>query len=883
MRLRKPFTLLTLFLLVSLACQVVPTPPPLKSTLRPRFTPTTTSLPPTASPTMPVVALTPAATSAPSDLPPFPYRSDQPFPAVELVDWQAGSLAATADTPLPASLAQVENLAVTAGLTMRQRALLAEQGFVVIHSQEAQFGDIRQRVALRYGQPYYLTTDAAYHSLDLSLDELLAALEREELHRRLTDVIGATLKETLSYLPIVQGGTLEADVRLAAAYLGVALKLLDPAAVLNEAIDAPVMAQVEQVLAARGPEEARLIPGFQDDFAAYRPAGHYASNPGLAAYFRGLTWLGRVTFPPDERYPGDTPSRAPLIITLALRRALLPAVNPAEPTPGVTALPGETAPSPTAVMTALAGDRSAAQEWALLQETLAFLLGPSVDFGPPEYAAWMDQVYGRAVTVVGLADAGNWETFLDFANQMAPTQIDPGIALSLGITSPLGSWRFLGQRYRLDDQVLQNLVSGRLNSPERPRLLPSGLDWMAALGSSAARQALEAAGETSYPNYAGRLLSLQEMVLKRYSSAWNATAFDALQYAYLPGMALTGGQYPSYMRLPPWSYKEMNSALGSWTETFQTTQVNLPWIETIERESPPASGPPPAYVEPNPQAFYRLSYLANAVADGLNRRGLSGVFSAASPAGNAGEGPGPQASLNALLLDMLDLGDRLRRLGDIAAAELQGHSPEAGERALILAPLGSAEERLERARQAAAVSQMQMPLVPAIAAIPGAGKNSLEVGLGYVDRIYVLVPIDGSLQVAQGGVFSYYEFPQLPSGPLSDGEWQRLLTDQPPSPPAWTSSLYLPEGNPVDVLAFRAGDIYIITPAAGTLNMHASPDRFAKIVRRLRPGEYVRFEEGPLQSGGLTWWKMSFDLQADQPQEGWAVLDPAWYERAWGG
>jgi hypothetical protein len=73
-----------------------------------------------------------------------------------------------------------------AELTQEQRNLLAAQGFVVIHSGEEQFGDIREQVSTLYGQPYYLTTDAAFHSFHLTFDELLRLLEKEVLQPEAT-------------------------------------------------------------------------------------------------------------------------------------------------------------------------------------------------------------------------------------------------------------------------------------------------------------------------------------------------------------------------------------------------------------------------------------------------------------------------------------------------------------------------------------------------------------------------------------------------------------------------------------------------------------------------------------------------------------------------
>ena len=82
---------------------------------------------------------------------------------------------------LPLNASKISNAPVIAGLTPEQKSFLEKNGFVVIQNQETQFTQIRQNVSTRYGQPYFLTTDAAYHALHLSFDELLKAVERQSL------------------------------------------------------------------------------------------------------------------------------------------------------------------------------------------------------------------------------------------------------------------------------------------------------------------------------------------------------------------------------------------------------------------------------------------------------------------------------------------------------------------------------------------------------------------------------------------------------------------------------------------------------------------------------------------------------------------------------
>jgi hypothetical protein len=65
----------------------------------------------------------------------------------------------------------------------------------------------------------------------------------------------------------------------------------------------------------------------------------------------------------------------------------------------------------------------------------------------------------------------------------------------------------------------------------------------------------------------------------------------------------------------------------------------------------------------------------------------------------------------------------------------------------------------------------------------------LEVGTGKISEIYVVVPIDGKLTIAKGGVYSYYEFTWPLSDRLTDKKWRELLdSDQAPALPSWTDA-----------------------------------------------------------------------------------------------
>ena len=51
----------------------------------------------------------------------------------------------------------------------------------------------------------------------------------------------------------------------------------------------------------------------------------------------------------------------------------------------------------------------------------------------------------------------------------------------------------------------------------------------------------------------------------------------------------------------------------------------------------------------------------------------------------------------------------------------------------------------------------------------------LEVATGDPSRIYVVVKVDGSLRVAVGSVYSFYQFPWPMNDRLTDTKWRGMM------------------------------------------------------------------------------------------------------------
>jgi hypothetical protein len=127
---------------------------------------------------------------------------------------------------------------------------------------------------------------------------------------------------------------------------------------------------------------------------------------------------------------------------------------------------------------------------------------------------------------------------------------------------------------------------------------------------------------------------------------------------------------------------------------------------------------------------------------------------------------------------------------------------------------------------------------------------------------------------------SYYEFSQPRSDRLTDQAWRERLAQNSVQSPVWAAQFLLPGGKPVDVLAFRIGDVYVITEEGGNppLNMRSGPSRSQNAISKLETGTYLTIVDGPVKNADGTWWKVHPELF--EAEDGWVLENPQWFERS---
>ncbi len=632
------------------------------------------------------------------------------LPATSLVSFAdfAGVALPDPDTPAypgPATPATLDGVVVADGLHDSVTALgaaLAANGVVVEPLGYPQLQFVYE--ANWYENiPTYVTTDVAYHEWHLAFDKVLRDLEQARLLPTLTSLVSGLLDAAAAQRAELAGTPLADDAaRVEQLYQVAAVELgLD--------VTPGPLARQEVALIGKAAAGAQTSPllGSPVDYSLFTPRGHYTRNADLTRYFLAMTTLGQLAF----CLPGTTACADGIDATrLGLLASRL-----------------------------LVADQELTTLWRQIYEPTAFLVGLADDYTPAELAdaatgvdpGWLDDPSG-------LADDATIQAAVTALTSTRPVQINPASA----------AVRVMGTRFVLDAYVLDQLIYPNVGTAIDPRGLPSGLDTAAVLGSSLARQVLDASGAPAYAHYTQQRDALSAAVANRPTAQWGATVYDAWLYALQPVLAAHGTAYPDYMRSDVWAAKALQTGMASYTELKHDT------ILYAKQAMAEAGGDEPRtltnWVEPDPAAFDRVAAAADLMRRGLDRRGL--------------------------LTDdartvLTTLGDHLTFLAGVARTELAGGTVSAADNER-LRDTGSQIEQLvwltsDLAADAMPESDQDAALVADVATDQD---RYLELATARFDRLLVLVPTDGGFEVAAGAVNSYREFESTQR--FSDETWR---------------------------------------------------------------------------------------------------------------
>jgi hypothetical protein len=624
-----------------------------------------------------------------------------------------------------------------------QKTALQQNAFVVVPPRNVQISEIqwvyRQFYQLyedgRYSEtPTFVTTDSVLHVYHLMFDKLLRTAETNYLSGdalKLTQALLATSQEQYTALKGTAG---ESAAQRNVAYFAVAARLLDPATTVPAYVSDMVSKELALIEAHEGIAQSNLFADYDEDYSQFVPRGHYTRSETLERYFKAMMWYGQMTF----RLKDADETRSAVLLAAALQKS-----------------EGQ------------AG--GAADLWASIYEPTSFFVGAADDLTYHDYWTLIQQVYGADPAPAALADAAKTAQFQELAKQLAAPRINSMfVYIDEDINEETKGFRFMGQRFTVDAYVLGQLIYRRVGTEAKPRLLPKALDVPAAMGSEEALSILAQAGDTDYAKYPEQMSKVRQELASLPETQWTENLYWSWLYTFFPLLKPHHDEgYPAFMRSAAWDRKELNTISGTWTELKHDTIL---YSKQVMAEA--GGGPPEqikGYVEPYPDFYGRLQALINMTQEGLTARGLL------------------DESLKEPLTTLGALAGTLRTISE---KELRNEALTADEYDVIqyfggtIEHLTFASADTDGSEGTPTMQDQDSALVADVATGDG---TVLEEATGHPTAIYVVVPIDGKLVIARGGVYSHYEFTVGLSERMTDETWKaQLNADKAPPLADWT-------------------------------------------------------------------------------------------------
>jgi hypothetical protein len=453
----------------------------------------------------------------------------------------------------------------------------------------------------------------------------------------------------------------------------------------------------------------------------------------------------------------------------------------------ITFLVKDDAPLATSLLILKALDYSGQYDsWRAIADLITFLVGDEDNLGPIQYLPLAEATFGDGIPTDALADATRLQAFRDQimalpAPQISNVQTDPqNIPSAEELPDLTRGFRFFGQRFTFDAYVMQNLINPYVqeNAEGVVRPLPSSLDVASALGSDVAYGLLEARNETGYAGFVDNMTMLRNDVNSFTAEDWFTNIYGGWLWTLQPLFVRRTEAYPPMMNTRAWQLKDIQTGLASYTELKHATVL---YAAQPEGRGGGGGGIepvlPPSMVEPNPYVFSRIAIIATALQPSLE------VY-ASIPNIN----PYNIGTISQTLSQLSYLASKLAYLSQ---KQMFGEALTYDEQFFLRFYVGDWLHSIRTSLTDLIAIDDRPPfaaLVTDIATNPDIGQV-LQVGTGKIDYIYVVVTADdGSLQLARGGVYSFYEFTNDINNRLNDTQWRGLIdAGRIPPRPDWTS------------------------------------------------------------------------------------------------
>lgn len=641
-------------------------------------------------------------------------------------------------------LSNIENLKIFGEFSKEQLELLVKNKFVVNPTKQEQLFYIYEDNEYK-DIPSFITTDSVLQVYHIFYDYTLRTLENEKLLGLVEEMTTQMLKNSIDIYNRLEDKEMKKIQLKNIAFFSTAQLALEkelPEGVPEEA-KRIALEELDKINAHSGFQKSSLFP-YDLDYSQFTIRGHYTRSKDFERYFKAMMWYGQAPFTLYFEKGDKDIERRNIEQTL---QALL-------------------------ITYSLYADKESYNKWENIYEPTNFFVGSSDDLSIYQYGELLFKVYGKNPDLNKLNDKKKLDELYKEADKLPEPKIQ---AKYTSVTTPVGKqFRFMGQRYVLDAEIIQELVK----PIERP--IPSGLDVMGVLGSERAKEIQLAKEENQdWEDYPVEFDRLKDKFAKIPEKQWMGNMYQGWLWTLKGFLEPFGDGYPSFMTNEAWMDKDLNTALGSWSELKHDTilygkqsgaEMGGEGFEEVV-----------GYVEPNIEVYEKLLWLTQFSRKNLSARDLT---------------------IESIDMKMDRFEWLLKFLIECSVKELRNEELTQEEYERIQIYGGILEDLTAsfagdylRWFEITSETDKNMAVIAdfhTIAPNQYSQGGYMEAGVGPAYEIYVVVPIGEKLYLTRGAVFSYHEF--ISDERLTDEKWQELIKkDKQPPMPGWTNS-FIREG-----------------------------------------------------------------------------------------
>lgn len=623
-----------------------------------------------------------------------------------------------------ANLSNIKNIDQFSGFTMEQKKMLAENGFVVLPSQDTRMHYVYDTNEYS-GVPNFITADSVLHVYHQFYDKSLMGIETNYLYKDLQLMTEQMLNSSIQLLEVLKDEELKSLQEKNIVYFLVGKMLMEKSPQITAKVDNRLISiaqeEYELIEKAENFTESPLF-GIDLDYSQFMIRGHYTRSEELGRYFRTMMWYGTAPlqfFKENKEYQYNNTLQA-LLMTFT---TLIESEN-IEKT----------------------------ELWSNIYIPTGQYVGLSDDINIYQMNQLRLAVFGESTDPNVFNDKAYYDKLLDAVKALPEPKIQGKLTTA---TTPTGKqFRFMGQRYILDSFIMQELMEPYV------RPVPSGLDVMGVMGSVTAEGLLfnEYKPQESWPKYEDEYLKLKKEVSGYTDNTWGENLYNGWLWCIREVLTEfdSASGMPFFMTNKAWKHKSLNAALGSYTELKHDTV--LYGKQPVAEMGGAMDVASQHYVEPNIPLYSKLLFLTENTIAVLEEREMMNEMLA--------NGANEYKKLLTLLIES-------------SKKELRNEALTEDERNQLLWYGGRLEQMSNSflaglTADYSAIEKSDMLVADVATTAPntnGLG-GYLTLGTGYFDHIYVVVPVDGELYLSRGSVYSHYEF--LSDTRLTDEEWWEL-------------------------------------------------------------------------------------------------------------